>query len=279
MRKYIKLLRVKHYVKNLLLFVPLFFSQNFFDIQRVLHVLVGAIGFCFISSAVYILNDLKDIEKDRQHPVKKNRPLANGSIEKKTAIIIFIVCLVLSLSFALLSKYIGVLYIMGYFLLNILYSLGGLKNKPLIDVVILASGFVIRVLFGAQLADVAISGWLYLVVIAGALFMGLGKRRNELQVSGDTREVLKYYTYSFLDKNMYVCLSLLNVFYALWAVESENVKMRWTIPLVLIIVMKYSLNIETESDGDPVEVLLHDKMLIGLVAVYIISLFGLLYLI
>lgn len=158
----------------------------------------------------------------------------------------------------------------GYFLLNVAYSMG-LKNKPIIDIVILAAGFVIRVFYGGVVTGVEISKWLYLVVTVGSLYMGLGKRRNELKKQTETREVLKYYNVAFLDKNMYVCMALANVFYALWTFEMPNPRTSWTIPVFIILLMCYSLDIEGESDGDPVEVILHDKILIAIVLVYAFS--------
>lgn len=143
----------------------------------------------------------------------------------------------------------------------------------------MASGFLLRIIYGGILTDVEVSKYLYLVVIAAALFMGLGKRRNELKVQKDTREVLRYYTEAFLDKNAYVCVALIIVFYTLWTVESENSLTVWTVPLVIAILMKYSLDIEGESDGDPIEVLLHDKMLVILTLLYGIAIFIILYVI
>ena len=163
-----------------------------------------------------------------------------------------------------------------YFLLNVLYSLG-LKNKPIIDVAILASGFVIRVLYGGIITGVAISKWLYLVIVTGSLYMGLGKRRNELRAQTDTREVLKYYNENFLDKNMYVCVALVNVFYAIWSIEMPNSWMIWTVPLFIVLLMRYSLDVEGDSDGDPVEVIVHDKALIGIIIAYAICIFLFLY--
>lgn len=153
----------------------------------------------------------------------------------------------------------------------------GLKNIPIIDVVILASGFVIRVFYGGCITGVLISKWLYLVIVTGSLYMGLGKRRNELRAQMDTREVLKFYNEGFLDKNMYVCVALVNVFYALWSIEMPNPRMIWTVPFFLVLLMCYSLDVESDSDGDPVEVIIHDKVLIGILIAYTICIFILLY--
>lgn len=279
-KEYLNLLRVKHYIKNFLVFVPLFFEQKIFDFSKFKVDFWGCVGFCFISSAVYILNDLKDIEMDQSHPTKRKRPLASGTINKQQAKILAIICL-FSAVFCLIATshlFVGLFFLCAYFLLNMIYTFG-LKDKPVIDVIILASGFIIRVFYGAMLTNTKVSVWLYLMVLAGSLYMGLGKRRNEMHQENNTRTVLKYYTYAFLDKNMYVCVTLVNVFYSLWAMEFNNSKMLWTVPLIIIILMKYSLTVEGNSDGDPVEVLLRDKILAFLVFSYILFVFILLYVI
>jgi len=157
-------------------------------------------------------------------------------------------------------------------LLNVLYS-KKLKDVPIVDVVILVSGFLIRLMYGGVVTNVVISRWLYLTVIMVSFYMGLGKRRNELgkeKSENNTRRVLKYYNYAFLDKNMYLSLGLAEAFYALWAIDSPQQELLWTVPLIIIIGMKYSLNIEGESDGDPVEVILKDKYLWVLGLIYMI---------
>ncbi len=279
MKNYIKLLRTKHYIKNLLIFVPLFFAQSLFYQEKFYQACMGSLAFCFISSAVYILNDLKDIEKDRIHPVKKERPIASGKIKTGTAVRILFICIFLSVFMNLLTGSFlrGSIYIIGYFILNLSYSFG-LKNKPLADIVILTSGFVIRIYYGAMITNTDISVWLYLVIMVGACYMGLGKRRNEMRYSLDTRHVLKYYSYDFLDKNMYVCVALLITFYSFWTIEFEMTGMRWTTPYVMVILMKYSLVVEGNSDCDPVEVLVQDKLLILLITGYILWIFCVLYL-
>lgn len=279
MKKYIKLLRMKHYIKNLIIFVPMFFGGVIFDINKLKFGIVGFLIFSVTSSAIYILNDLRDIENDRMHPTKKNRPLASGTIKPYQGIIVMILCIFTAGILSIVLKNIVAIILLGaYFILNIAYSMG-LKNKPIIDIVILASGFVIRIFYGGAITHVVISKWLYLVVTVGSLYMGLGKRRNELKKQTETREVLKYYNVAFLDKNMYVCVALTNVFYALWTFEMPNPRISWTIPIFIVLLMCYSLDIEGESDGDPVEVILHDKILVGIILVYVICIVILLYLV
>ena len=153
----------------------------------------------------------------------------------------------------------------------------GLKNIPIIDIAILASGFVIRVFYGGFISGLAISNWLYLVVTTGSMYMGLGKRRNELNRTTESRKVLKYYSVNFLDRNMYVCVALTDVFYALWTLELANNVIRWTVPIFIVILMRYSLDIEGNSDGDPVEVILKDKTLIAMTILYALLFFSMLY--
>lgn len=278
MKEYLKLLRIKHYIKNILIFVPMFFGGAIFDKDKVFYGGLGFIAFCMISSAIYVLNDLRDIEKDRKHPTKRNRPLASGRVKPKQGIILMIGCLCIACVISVvLGNVYGAVLLGVYFGLNVAYSMG-LKNKPIIDIVILAAGFVIRIFYGGAITNIEISKWLYLVITVGSLYMGLGKRRNELKKQTETREVLKYYNIDFLDKNMYVCVALTNVFYALWTFEMSNSKISWTIPLFIILLMCYSLDIEGDSDGDPVEVILHDKILIGLIFIYAVCIFILLYL-
>lgn len=283
MGKYLKLIRVKHYLKNALLFIPLFFNGVMFlcDANVYVRLIFGFLAFSCIASFVYVLNDIKDREKDRLHPTKKNRPIANGSISVGKALVLAAFLFLLAISFALATgKYQTIIYIILYCVLNICYSMG-LKNKPILDIVILVSGFLLRVVYGAALADIEVSAWMYLTIITGAAYMGLGKRRKELesQQDGTTRNVLKYYTYGFLDKYMYMCLTLTIMFFALWAMNHEKEKMIWLVPLLMMCTMKYSLNVEKNPDGDPIEVILGDKWMLVLGIVFCVIMLLVLYIV
>jgi len=158
-------------------------------------------------------------------------------------------------------------------MLNIAYS-KGLKNVAILDVCILAFGYLLRIFYGAILVKVPISNLLYLTVLAAAFFLGFGKRRGEMQKiesSSTTRKVLEFYTPEFLNHNMYLAMTLTIVFYSMWCINSvpfvDNII--WSVPMVIIIFMRYSLIVEGVSDGDPVNVFLSDKPLILLSAVYI----------
>lgn len=277
---YLKLMRVKHYIKNLLIFLPLIFSLNFYHFDLVGKVVIGFIMFCLTSSVVYIINDIHDVEKDKSHPQKAKRPIASGEVSVKEGYFLACVLIMLITIIGLIANINlnSVLILVGYFLLNVAYS-KKLKNIPLVDVSILVLCFVLRIIYGAFLIEVVVSNWLYLTIISFAFYLSLGKRRNEMQKNendSETREVLKYYSKDFLDKNMYMCLALTIVFYAMWCVDPMNIEkfgtnyLIFTVPLLLIICMKYSANIEGDSYGDPVEVLLSDKILIALILIYVI---------
>ena len=273
MKKYIELIRAKHWIKNLLIFIPLICS-GFINAENVLNLIIGFFSFSFISSFVYIINDIKDIEKDKLHPRKKKRPLPSGKITKKRAILISIILLIASLSFnyIIYKEILNVSFylLLAYMIINILYSMG-LKNIAILDIILLATGFIIRVYYGASIINVQVSDWLFLTILNASLFLGLGKRKKELINNKDSRKVLKEYNESFLDKFQYISLGLMLVFYSLWTIEQDIKFLSLTIPLLIIIFMKYCLIIEKSDEGDPTTILYQDKMLLFLCLIYGIS--------
>lgn len=284
MKNCLKLLRVKHYIKNILIWFPLIFSGQLFDVSCLIISILGFIAFSLSASIIYIINDMHDIDNDRRHPTKCKRPLASGAITLMQAKLILVVLSVVVLFVNGIAakgdvRAWFILYI--YIISNIVYSLGA-KNYPLLDVFLLVMGYILRIYYGALLIHTPISSWLYLTVLSMAFFLGLGKRRNELKTQGKTsRKVLKHYNWEFLDKSMYVCLGLTIVFYSLWCESisnaSQNSLFLFSIPLVLLICMRYSMDIESESDGDPIEVVMSDRVLLVLGGVYAISMSIILY--
>lgn len=286
MKHYLKLMRVHHYIKNLLVFSALACGGQFFNLAKLSTNIFGFISFCLVSSIIYIINDICDKEKDAKHPSKCNRPIAANIISVKNAWALVIVLVLITGVFCyLISNVVSIGFLMLYLSLNLAYSFG-LKNIPIVDIAILVSGFFIRVLYGALITDITISNWLYLAVIALSFYFALGKRRNEFKQigTGETRKVLKSYSVDFLDKNMNMFLTLANVFYALWSMDEKtkifynSEHLIFTVPIVLLITLKYSLNIEGDSDGDPIEVLLHDKILLALCILFFVTMFSILYL-
>jgi len=263
-----QLLRVHHWLKNGLVLLPLFFSGKLFCPQGILSGICGFLIFSLLSSAVYLFNDIQDLEKDRNHPEKRNRPLPAGIFPVSTAYVLFfsLTLLVIAADLAVSGKFITVLLLLIYSGINIGYS-KGLKNIPVIDFSILAFGFVLRVLYGGALFNVRISPWLFLCVLSTALFMGIGKRRNELRTmgkNGGTRIVLKLYSDGFLDKNMYLAAALSLVFYSLWSVSPDlgDNRMVYTVPPILLLFFRYSFLVESEnSSGDPANIFFSDRIL------------------
>lgn len=286
MRQVLKLLRVHHYIKNVLVLAALACSGQIFNMEKLRAGLVGFAAFCVVSSSVYIFNDIRDVEKDRLHETKKNRPIASGSVSIREAqgIGLVLLCMAFVLN-SFVFRISSSLLIATYLVLNLLYSIG-LKDVPLVDITILVSGFVIRVLYGAIITEVKVSNWLYLTVVVLSFMMALGKRRNELLRSSgnEARRVLQYYSVGFLDKSMYMCLGLTNAFYALWSMDDKttshynNDYLVFTVPIVMLITLRYTMDIESDSDGDPVEVLINDKFLLFLCVAYLFVMFFILYL-
>lgn len=281
--KYLKLMRIKHYIKNFLIFVPGVFSMNLFHMNDSVEMVKGFIIFSFVSSIVYIINDINDREADKNHPQKKYRPLPSGliSIKESFELLVGLFIGVLILCF-LLSRKLSILYIGIYFFLNLLYSIN-LKKEPIVDVFVIAIGFIIRVLFGSALIGVRTSSWLYLTVVSFAFFFAFGKRRNELKdikenIYSDSRTVLNLYSYEFLNMNMYMCLTMGLIFYSLWASYLDNPYIIYSVILVLFIAFKYNLdNDQANLTGDPIETLLKDKSLICASIIYVIYIVSVLY--
>ncbi len=269
LKSYFKLLRIKHYIKNVLVTAPLVFSQQLFNsTELICRIILAFVCFSLISSSVYIINDIMDRHQDAKHPVKCQRPIANGTISVISASVIAIILFIIAIISSLYLSISALTILVIYYALNLAYCIK-LKHIPVIEVAILASGFVFRILYGGYATGVEVSSWLYLTVLSGSFYLGLGKRRNELErFSGDkTRKVLSSYNSRFLDRNMYMFMAATICFYSLWAM-GQGKWATYSIPIVMIASMRYSLLVEGSSDGDPVDVILKDKMLLSLVAIY-----------
>lgn len=272
--KYLKLLRVKHYLKNVIVLFPLFFSRRFLDNSYWLSAMLGFSAFCAISSAVYIFNDIRDVEDDRRHEYKQFRPLASGAIKVSSAWGIFSILIfgAIILQGPIQGSYIdGILYILGYFIINICYS-AGLKNIPIVDVSLLSLGYVIRLMYGSVTFDIPISAWLFLAILMISFYLSIGKREFELEKSIHskiiTRKVLEAYSLEFLKLFKFVFLSLFLVFYSLWAVNDFVDISVIGLFLVIVICMRYEFTTQTIHLGDPIEVIFKDKLLCLLALIY-----------
>ncbi|MCL1664440.1 MULTISPECIES: decaprenyl-phosphate phosphoribosyltransferase [Elizabethkingia] len=229
MKKYLKLLRVEQWVKNLFVFLPVFFSGKIMDTDLFSKSCVAFIVFSLTASCIYILNDYMDIELDKQHPEKRNRPLASGAIGKKTAIGIFVLLIVLAVGFTLYMQNQGLeiqdfaTVVISYFVINILYTFK-LKHVAIVDICIIATGFVLRVLAGGYITGIVVSQWAILLTFILALVLAIGKRRGELinaQINGKTRKALDGYNVQFADIALSISCALAIVCYLMFTLSPE----------------------------------------------------------
>ncbi len=272
MKNYLKLLRIKSYVKNALIFIPFIFSGLIYKKEiRVLELILPFLAFSLVTSFVYIINDIFDRKEDAKHPTKKNRPIASGKIKILPATIIAIVLLLIGITISYMLKPLSAVVLLAYAFLNILYSIF-LKQIPIIDLLCLSIFFIIRIIFGGVVYNVEISGWLYLTTLAAAFYFGIGKRKNEIlstENTEETREVLKYYSenYLFSILNIFLCMTI--VYYSLWIINGEfavymNIICLYVSIVELIVIMlKYHLNLYSNKYGEtPVEIFYKDKKIL-----------------
>ena len=264
----LKTMRPRQWPKNIFIFAAIVFDKQLLNVEAFLRTLAGFVLFCLISSSVYIFNDLADVEADRQHPDKKNRPIAAGKLPVGVAWAAGIGLVIVSLSFAFLLAPSFAAVLVVYFLLNMAYS-KWLKHVPIIDVLVIAAGFVLRVHAGVTLIQVErFSPWLYVVMTLLALFLGFGKRRAELallaQGAGSHRKVLDGYTLPLLDQYIMIVSGTTIVAYSLYTFSAPNVpanhSMMLTIPFVVYTIFRYLYLIEVKhAGGAPEEILLSDR--------------------
>lgn len=284
---YYKLLRVNQYIKNLFIFLPLFFGLKIADWLSFSQTAVAFIGFCLVASAVYIFNDLYDIEEDKLHPVKKNRPIAAGKISKIFAWYWLIGLLAGGLLISLLlGPGIFSLFLL-YALLNIFYTLK-LKHLPIIDVNIVAANYVIRLFVGSIAAGVILSMWIILMTFLLALFIALAKRRDDvliyLESGAKTRKAIDGYNLDFLNSSMIIMAAVLIVSYVLYTVSPDviqktHTKYLYTTAIFVILgVLRYMqlAFVEKKSDS-PTDILLKDRFLQIVLAIWLLAFIFILY--
>lgn len=286
----IKSMRPRQWTKNAFVLAAVVFDHqlSFNNPGPLLRSLAGFILFCFLSSAIYIINDLADIEADRQHPRKRNRPIASGELPVSTAKVAAVVLLVITFSVgALLSM--GFLFTaVAYFLVNLAYS-KWLKHIPLIDVLIIALGFVLRVVAGVTIIHVErFSPWLYVVTTLFSLYVGFGKRRAELTLlengSANHRRVLEGYNLPLLDQLITIVSSSTVLAYSLYTFSAPNLPanhtMMLSIPFVLYGIFRYLYLIQIKNEGGaPEDLLLMDRPLQATVLLWGISILLIVYIV
>lgn len=286
--RYIFLIRAHHWVKNFFIFIPAFFAGEMLLAESLYLLFEGFFCFCFISSAVYILNDYRDMETDRSHPVKKNRPLASGKANPAFALTIMATFLTIGMVWAFMLKpvFLGILLL--YFIINIFYSFG-LKNVPLVDVFMVSSGFLLRAISGGVLVSIYISQWLIILVFLLSLLLAFAKRRDDLilaKKSGSIgRKSSRYYNLDYIN----ICLSLISgvimVSYIMYTV-SDEVKNRVgenylyiTSLFVFGGILRYlQITMVKNDSGSPTRLLLTDRFLQVTVMGWVLAFFTTLYL-
>lgn len=292
MTKFLTLLRVEQWVKNLFVFLPLFFSGNFLNTELFLKSCVAFVVFSLASSTIYIINDYADAESDRQHPDKKNRPIASGAISKKTALGIatlligFIISIILFIT-AGLQQNIGkfAIVILTYLGMNLAYTFR-LKHVAIIDVCLISIGFVLRVMAGGYITEIPISQWAILLTFVLALVLALGKRRGELinaQISGKTRRSLDGYNVQFADIALSISVTLAIISYLMFTVQPEvqnrfGNKIFYTFIFVVFAFLRYLqqtlVHNRTES---PTKIIYKDRYIQATLILWVVSYFLLIY--
>ncbi len=288
LRAMIKTLRIRQWTKNGFVLIALFFDLKLRDPQSVAVTLVGFVLFCLLSSSVYIFNDIQDAEADRQHPTKRNRPIASGKLPLRVAVIeaLVLLAIVLPVAFLLSPLFFGIC--LTYFLLFMAYS-RWLKHIPLLDVLIIAAGFVLRVAAGVSIIQVErFSPWMYVVTTLLALFLGFGKRRAELTTLAEDanshRKVLDGYTIPFLDQIITVVSGTTIIAYSLYTFSAPNLpddhSMMLTIPFVVYGIFRYLYLIQVKCEGGaPEELLLTDRPLLASVVLCALAIFLVFYIV
>ena len=282
----LKTMRLRQWTKNGFVFFALIFDKQLFLRDPFLRTLAGFFLFCLISSAVYLINDIADVEADRKHPEKKYRPIASGKLPVSTAWGAALALVLISLPLGYLLTPIFSVYLAAYLFINIIYS-RWIKHVPILDVLFVSSGFVLRVGAGVTLITVErFSPWLYVITTLFSLYLGFGKRRAELnlleQGAGSHRKVLDGYTLPLLDQFITIVSGMTIVTYALYTFFAENLpanhSMMLTIPFVVYGIFRYLQLIQTgHAAGAPDEVALKDRPLQITVALWMLTVLVIFY--
>ena len=264
----IKLLRPHQYIKNLFILLPLFFALKITDTGLLTNAFIAFIAFSLTASAVYILNDYHDIEEDRQHPKKKNRPLASGAISKAEALGIMTLLFVAGFGLMAMLSLQAAIILLAYVVMNIAYSLY-LKHIAILDVTIIAIGFVLRLFIGSAVTDIPLSMWIVIMTFLLALFMALAKRRDDVLIFLDTgkkmRKVIDGYNLQFLDTAMAIMASVVIVSYTIYTTSPEVVErvhcqyLYLTALFVILGIMRYlQITFVLKDSGSPTKIVLRD---------------------
>lgn len=276
----IKLLRINQWTKNSFIFAPLFFSGHLLDIEMILVCLVAFALFSFNASSIYIINDLKDVEKDKLHPVKKNRPFAKGTVSKNLGFILFILFSLSSLVLAFIFNTNFFFVLLFYFVMNIIYSMG-LKKVSLVDILIISVGFVLRVTAGGVVTGIEISQWLYIMTFLIALFIAFAKRRDdvliEMQTGEQMRKSISGYNLEFITSAISILCGVLIVSYLLYVTSFEITERFKGKPVfistifVIVGILRYlQITLVEKNSGSPTKILAKDRFIQFIIAGWVL---------
>ncbi len=284
-RDRIRLMRPSHWLKNGFIFAPLIYSKNLLEQEYVAPALLAFFAFCFVSSSVYILNDIVDRKADAEHPKKRHRPIASGRVSVGSALVQLAVVFGVAVAFAMMLPWKAMLLIGVYAVLNLGYSFG-LKHVVLIDIFIIAAGFMIRVLTGGYAIDVAVTTWLITCTMFLSLFLGVAKRRSEINnlKRGESRKVLDDYTPELVRLIMNVSVAGSIMSYALYTIDDHTVsyfntdKLIYTVPIVMYGIFRYLyLDEKMQTAENPVSVVARDPSLIATAVVWALTSIAIIY--
>lgn len=287
-RSYLKLIRPKQWLKNFFIFAPLIFAKELFHAGPLLAAFEAFLAFCFTASAVYIINDIADIDADRAHPEKRHRPLAARTMPLAHAYGLIIVLLGLVVALALQARFQFVVCLGAYFMMNLAYSFK-LKEVVLLDVFIIATGFMLRVLGGAYAIDVEVSSWIVLCTLFVSLFLGFAKRRGEILLNQEIapsteRKVLFHYRIEFIDQMLTIAAAGTVISYALYTVAPRTLelfgtdKVIYTTMFVIYGIFRYLYLIHTtNSTENPTNAVTADFPILATGILWILSCVILIY--
>lgn len=265
---FLKLIRVHQWVKNLFMLLPLFFAGKLFDHALLQNVLIGVVFFSFSASAVYILNDYKDIESDREHPSKKNRPLASGKIAPSVALVAALLLLATGFAGAWFLSVRFFVILAVYFLMNLAYTFK-LKHIAVLDTTIIATGFVLRVVAGGAVTGIPVSQWIVLMIFLLALLLGFAKRRDDVLIYMESgrkmRKSVDGYNLDFINLSMVMMAGVVIVAYLMYVLSDEVVE-RWqtdklyltAFPVIMGVLRYLQLTFVKGKTGNPTKILLKD---------------------
>jgi decaprenyl-phosphate phosphoribosyltransferase len=283
----VRLLRLRQWVKNLFIFVPAFFAGSLFDFEQFKLLIVGALAFSCLASGIYVLNDYQDRSLDRLHPRKKFRPLASGEVSLGTAWALIIVMIGVGLTIAILLNTIFFYLLVGYLVLNLAYSFG-LKNTPIVDMFIVATGFLLRVYSGGAIAGLEITHWLSIMILLLALFLIIAKRRDDILIQTETGAIIRKSSQSYNLEYINSCLTLISgvtiVAYIMYTVSPEVTErfdsdyLFITTIFVIAGIMRYlQITFVEKKSGSPSRMLVKDKFMLLTVVCWVISFYIIIY--